>query len=515
MKTKLFILLLVCNFSLLSAGKIVKPEKVWMYGPINLVQPLLIDSVDLKGEKFKKENMLTTAVNFPEQNRFTVTLTPENNDFFRLQKPVSGAAFYLISFYVNSDSYGRAKIKVTSPDRFELYVNDKKTADKKSVEDSLKTAKSAETNLVGHVNSSRVVIKYLATAESRIPPAFKIDIHPDSTNKAVYSFNETPSRSITIQDVLIGKRVDNAEVSPSGRFVLMRFATTNDAGKTQNSIEVFDTKQSRTVLSEPNNRNQLNWMPKSDLLRYFEDSEEGWTLRTLNPATGETKVLARKLPKESYRFSPDEKTLYYSKKEELTAKSPKGLKRVLTPDDRQSNYRNRYYIYQYQLETGLSQPLTFGQNTASIRDLSHDGKKMLFSTTDEDLNERPFRKNSLYLLDLKTMQTDTVWKDERFTGSVSFSPDGGQLLVTGGAEAFNGVGLNINPGQIANSYDTQAFIFNISDKRINPITKFFYPSINSATWSNKDGLIYFNVQDKDRELVPDNEHVILDSVQPA
>lgn len=494
----LLALLTICAFSLSANVKIVKAEKVWMYGPINLVQPLMFDSVNLKGEKFKNENLLAVSVNFPDHNRFSTPLTPENNDFFRLPKPATGSSIYLISFFVNNDSYGKAKVKVTSPDRFELYVNDKKEADKKSVEDSLKNAKSAEANLIGQVNSSYIVIKYLATSDSKIAPAFKIEIHPDSINKANYNFKESPSRRITIQDIIVGKRVNSTSVSPSGRFVLLNYSTTLDDGKSQNSIEVYDNKLKRTVLSENANRNQLNWMPKSDLLRYFEENDAGWSLMTLDPLTGAIKLIAKNLPKESYTFSPDEKTLYYSKTEKLDAKSPKGLNRILVPDDRQASYRNRYFIHQYQLETGLSQPLTFGQNTVRLNDISADGRYLLFLSYREDLSERPFSTNSLYMLDLQTMKTDTLWKNERFTSSAKFSPNGKQILVTGGPESFEGVGINVKSGEIANSYDTQAFILDIATKKADPITKNFNPSIESAYWNKKDNLIYFRAEDKDR-----------------
>ncbi len=501
-KISLITLLLTLTFTFSYAAKLVKPEKVWVYGPINVVQPLMMDSVDLKGEKYKPENLLSTPINFPEQAHFSTQITPENNDFFKLHKPQSGSAFYLISFYVNSNAYGKAKIKVTAPERFELYVDNAKKADKKSVEDSLSNAKSAEYNLLGRVNSSRVIIKYLATADSKVSPAFKVEIHTDSTNKAEYSFADKPSTRITIEDILIGKRVNSCSVSPSGRFVLLRYTTTNNEGKNQSSIEVYDTKQKRVVLSENDNRNQLNWMPKSDLLRYFQDTDNGWSLFTLDPSTNQVQLIAQNLPKETYTFSPDEKTLYYPKKETIDAASPKGLTRILAPDDRQGNYRNRYSIYQYQIETGLSQALTFGRNTAYIRDISSDGNLILLFTTEEDLSERPFQKNSLYLLDLQTMKTDTLWQNERFvSGDISFSPDAKQILVTGGAESFNGIGLNIKSGQIANSYDTQAYIFDIATKQVEPITKDFYPSISSYTWSKNDNIIYFRAEDKDRLLV--------------
>ena len=99
------------------------------------------------------------------------------------------------------------------------------------------------------------------------------------------------------------------------------------------------------------------------------------------------------------------------------------------------------------------------------------------------------------------MKTDTLWKDELFASGASFSPDGSQLLFTGGAEAFEGIGLNIKPGQTANSYDTQAFIMDIATRKVDPITKNFNPSINSTTWNKKDNLIYLRAEEKDCEYM--------------
>ncbi|MFA6360848.1 MAG: prolyl oligopeptidase family serine peptidase, partial [Dysgonamonadaceae bacterium] len=82
-----------------------------------------------------------------------------------------------------------------------------------------------------------------------------------------------------------------------------------------------------------------------------------------------------------------------------------------------------------------------------------------------------------------------------------FSPDNQQILISGSPEAFDKIGQNVNVGQIANSYDTQAYIMDLKTKRIDPITKDFYPSIDSQQWSRVDNQIYFRVQDRDRENV--------------
>ena len=44
-----------------------------------------------------------------------------------------------------------------------------------------------------------------------------------------------------------------------------------------------------------------------------------------------------------------------------------------------------------------------------------------------------------------------------------------------------------------------AFIMDIASKKIDPITKYFNPSINSTTWNKKDNLIYLRVEEKDCE----------------
>jgi len=239
-------------------------------------------------------------------------------------------------------------------------------------------------------------------------------------------------------------------------------------------------------------------MPKQDLLYYVTDSEEGRTMLTLNPLTAENTVIAKGLPKETFHIAPDEKSAFFSSKETITISNPGGLKRLIGIDDRQSNYRDRYFLYRYFFDTGLTQQLTFGRQTASLNDVTDDVKFLLFSTSEEDLTKRPFDKNSLYRLNLETMYVDTIWEDQTYTYSAQFSPDGKQILIHGAPEAFNGIGLNIGPGQIANSYDTQSFIMDLATKQVYPVTRYFNPSIVAQEWNPLDKYIYYRVEEGDR-----------------
>ena len=83
-------------------------------------------------------------------------------------------------------------------------------------------------------------------------------------------------------------------------------------GENRDYIEIYDTKQKRTLLSEIANRSQLGWMPKSDQLYYVSDNSDGRTIYLLDPLTSETKVMAERLPKERFHIAPDEKSMFYS-----------------------------------------------------------------------------------------------------------------------------------------------------------------------------------------------------------
>ena len=501
-RLQLLMALLICATGLFAQSK-ESLQSVRVFDPIALQKPILLDSVNLKNEKFSNKDLLASSLSIPDHNRFTTILTADSAGFFHFSKTDTEYSLHLLSFYLGGDNYGKAKLTVTSPNILEVYINGEKKATKSDATDSISNAGSAEATLNGTLNNARVVVKLLASKEQPFDAgAVKIEVKPDDKDSLLNVYmTDSPSRKIDIVDILEGKRVSSSSISPSGRFVSIHLNETLPGGKTNNYIEVYDMHQQRTLIREASNRKQFKWMPKSDMLSYVTETESGITMFQLDPLSMQTTVLADNLPKGNYRFAPDEQSLFYTNKETMEVKAPSGLKRMVGIDDRQGHYRDRHYIHQYSFSTGLSQQITFGKQTASINSISSDGKQLLFSTSQELLTERPFRTSSLYLLELETMQIDTLWEDEKFVSYAQFSPDNKQLLITGGPEAFNGIGLNIKEGQIANSYDTQAFIMTLSNKHIEPITKDFHPSIDSQVWSKADNHIYLRVQDKDRENV--------------
>ena len=498
-RLKLILALLICAAGLFAQSKI-SLESVRAFEPITLQKPILLDSVNLKNQKFSEMEFLSNPHSIPNHERFTNILTADTAGFFHIDKTDSEYSLHLLSFYLGGDNYGKAKLTVTSPNVLEIYIDGVKKGTKGASNDSIHKAGSAEATLNGSLNNSRVVVKLLAKNTNPFDAAaLKIEVQPNKEDSLLNVYmTDSPSRNININDILEGKRVSSSSISPSGRYLMIFLSETMPGGKSGRYMEVYDTQQQRTLISEVMSRAQVAWMPKSDMISYISPTENGLTLFKLDPLKMEETILAEDLPMGNFAIAPDEKSLFYSSKETLAVVAPPGLKRMIGIDDRQGQYRDRHFIHQYNFETGLSQQITFGKQSARINDVSDNGKYLLFSTSEELLTERPFSTGSLYMLGLQTMEIDTLWENEKFVSTAQFSPDATQILINGAPEAFSGIGLNIKEGQIANSYDTQAFIMDLASKKIDPITKDFNPAIESQQWSRADNHIYFRVTEGDR-----------------
>ena len=96
--------------------------------------------------------------------------------------------------------------------------------------------------------------------------------------------------------------------------------------------------------------------------------------------------------------------------------------RILEPNDRLPGFRNRYFIWRYDLQSGLYEQLTFGHNSTYINDVSPDSRYLLFSTSETDYTSLPHSSNSLYKLDLQTMAVDTLWEHAKYVNGGTSLP---------------------------------------------------------------------------------------------
>ncbi len=507
MKTTIkgFLILLCLFISLGNAfSKEIQVEYIKASELLPVFNPVIMDSLDVKKKAYDEKILLQTPIDFSlvrnsdkhlasdPEGEFSLPLSASNQ-----KNPAQDKFIQLLSFYIDADRYCSASLSITGTDMFEVYIDGNKKKTKETKEDSLSKAKPITLDLTLEPQRYEVIIKRLAEINESNESTTKISLETkDKNEEAEIAFSTDGKRRITINDILEGKRLGSVSLSPSGDYFIMQTSEVLVGGKNIRRSELRELKTNRTIYRFPSDVS-AKWMSDNKLIYSKKGLKEN-NLYLMDVKTFEETQIGEEISFDYYLISPDEKYLLLSKKEEIPADEG-DLKRVYSLSDRSGGFRSRNTIYYYSLDTKMVERLTYGQTRLYPLDISPDSKKVLLMTS-EEINDRPFSVEALYEMDLLTLKIDTLVTDH-FLNGASYSPDGKQLLITAAPEAFNGLGENISEGMISNSFDTQAYLFDLNTKGITSITRDFYPNINNGEWSKYDNHIYFSVEDKDRQQI--------------
>lgn len=482
-KTHLIPLLLFSALAL-QAAEDIKVMQYNYYGPVTINRPIMADSLNVNGKPFEVKNLLKATLPF---NRIEATsiLKADTAGLISFDAPKEGYALHLFSFYLNSDRYTKGTLEVSGPGNFDVFVNEKSVGS------------TSELTLEPH--RYEVVVKYLTAETDTCPPTLKTIFKSKEDAQITASLN--PEKRYTSNDILEGTNFRGVSLSPNGKYVLVKYFTRMKGGKTDQYAQLRDAATGQVLFQDKDLILKARWMPKSNKMYYTRSGFNGTELVTVDPAHNmQEEILTDNLPEGSFSFTPDEQTLLFTIQEEGPKDGPDMI-RILEPDDRIPGFRNRSFIWRYDLQNGLYEQLTFGHNSTYINDVSADSRYLLFSTSEQVYTSLPHSRNSLYKLDLITMAVDTIWEKAKYVNGGTFSPDGKQLLVTGSGDAFDGIGLNIKEGQISNTYDGQLFLYDPATKKAKALTKDFNPNVTGAVWNKYDGQIYMLTEDQDYQRV--------------
>ena len=432
-------------------------------GPYAVSAPFAIDTVDVQGKKFDPVSQLgSIALTSHFTGKFSGQVLPSLPD----SKSVG-----LLSFYVNNSDFIKGKIEVKGPKHSKLFIDGVEAGGE------LKLAPEHHT----------FTIQYLAEPKD----TDSIQVVFDTPASITYQL--TPNHPYMVHDLTDGKRVRGINLSADGQFVCVSYQTTDRGGNTRWNYELRDVKSGR-LISQPS-RNP-RWMPKS--IAWLEEEKEGShrVLYKVDPKTGVRTRFAYDIPEGSYTVSPTEDYLIFTLEEE-GPQEDKEVFEILEMDDRQPGWRKRNYLAKYDIKTGITQRITFGNKGEYLYDISQDGSKLLVISNRSRLTKRPTTVSDVFVMDAHTLKVDTLLSGAEFLGSGSFSPDGSQVLFVGNPEAFNRIGCQL-PAEVTPSMtENELFLFDIASKQVKPLTKDFDPSINDVDWSWADGQIYFSAEDRD------------------
>ncbi|MCR4765426.1 MAG: prolyl oligopeptidase family serine peptidase [Bacteroidaceae bacterium] len=473
MKKILFIFALTA-FALFVQAEEIKVNTLKYAGPYDMQKPFFIDETDVNAKKYSAETIIDTPL--PLADVFDSEQSDiKGNDGIILPKSSAEHALHLLGFTIQNNRYGKAKLTVEGLKKYQLFV------------DGLKAGTDS---IVFEPGTHQIVIKVLTTKND----AGKVKvIVATSKNGFMKLTDQKDGRNILLTDILHGKRFSGVSVSSDGKYLITNYTDTKPGGTTNYISTITEIVSGRIVAQ---GSEDWQWMPRSVKYYYFRSGQHGRELVTVDPQTGSETVLANQLPEGRAVMAPTEDYLLYMMRQE-GPKERKDVYEVLVPDDRQPGWRNRSYLAKYDLKRHVLQQLTYGYRNMYLNDISQDGKCILFSVSTERLTKRPTTLQTVYCMNVNTLETEKLVDGDGFLSGSSFSPDAKQVLFQGTPESFNGVGKNVKPDQIPSMYDYQLYVMDIKNKEVKPLTKNFNPNVTNVEWSSADEKIYFMAENKD------------------
>ncbi len=433
------------------------------------------------------------------------------NHFVRLSEgaedgSAGSAEMIYLAAYVEAKRWMKIELEVKSCHLLKAYLDNQEIATKASSEkpakkESAKPGK-ATAKLVLETGKHLLLIKALRDPNNAEDWQIQAELKPDEGWQSCnLVLGVDPASKMNLGRLAHSPSVGQVSISPDGELIgLVRRGRKSLEGKSESWLELRRSVDNSLVNTYRGGMkiSSIKWAPVGRKFSYTSSENGERTLWLVDLETGLVKPLIEDVKEMGgYSWSPEGSFIIYSvtEKPEKDETEKTGLRRVRGMEDRQSGWRNRSFLYQLNVATGTRRRLTAGRLSTNLNSISPDGKKVLFSQSRPNYEERPYEETEMFVLELSTMKVESLWKN-KWSASAQWSPDGEKLLVTGGPATFGEIGENVPAGMITNDYDTQAFIFDLQTKEVDPITREFDPQIKGEWWSKTEDAIYFRAVDK-------------------
>ena len=355
--------------------------------------------------------------------------------------------------------------------------------------------------------------KHLLILKVVVPEGIRIRFNSFLENKKPFKSDRiklslTPNHKVDTKNILNVKNVREINISPDGKQVAVSLSQTEkETGEALKWVEILNTATGRILFSSRNfsELSNLKWLNHSHGFTYTITKEEETSVFKYNLMNNRQQSIIKSIKNfSSYWWANDNSFLIFSTfHAEENKKEYKYIKEIPDRSEFPENSYSMFILYPAGSGTHRKGSVThkISNEMQNFRTavISPDSRKVLLVREESDYKNRPYIKNCVYLFDLKSLSINKLL-ESNVIHTFTWAPDSRRLLLLGGPSAFDGKGINLKKGKIPNEYDTQAYIYDLKTKKVDAISKNFFPSIGSASWSSSHNNIYFTATD--RSYVP-------------
>ena len=484
-------------FSLLFLPALMEAEtidvnKIRLAGPYPIAKPFMTDTLDTEGNKIDLDEvyMDSPLPTFPKGEETSLPFS------------IDREGFYFAGFSIQNTGFAKGKVNVKCESKHKLFIDgNEQSGDFELVpgrhEVCIKLLVKPSPKEQGARSKGQGAGEYqdtiLSSCSSPLAPCPSDTLRISVESEQPLEINPEGKRYWTNADMMHGERINGVELSSSGKYVRIHKNITYKGGETEGKDIFIDLATGKEFSLDGFQR----WLPKGDrYLRSYRETEGTRCYEAVDPKTGEKTFIGKYTGKGYAWLTDDLKHFLVTIDEKVPEEKNKDVHQILEPDDRQPGYRNRRNYSLYDIETGITTPITKGARNVYVVP-NKDASRFIVSIRTEKLTERPFEFTDLLLLDPKTGQADTLVRHDGFIGSFQFSPDGKYVSLTGSPEALGGIGNTLPKDKIPSSYEYELFLINLETKEASCLTRDFDPSVTSYQWSEQDGMIYALCENRD------------------
>ncbi len=479
--------------------------------PVTMPLPAFHDVESIRGERFDEQKLLelgvldhsdwwpsagdavdwdrTTQLLWNSQSGADLTLDAAEDD-----TPHVGWA----GVYVETDRWTRAELTVKGHHPFAVYLNGDQVTQQPRAVDEESDAEEARQTIELPRGKHFLLINTVKSPDTEADWSIRAELNAMSPDDALLHATTDSERFLALPHIMDVPRVSSLSTAPAGDLTAVTITQQLPPdGRSESRIELRTTDDGEIYRTFGGGMQigNLQWAPEERQFAYVDRTQQGADLWLVDLATGEKERLLDSVEDfGSFSWSPTGDFLVYSISESPDP-DDSGVQKLRKMEDRRPGFHTRSFLYRLNLPEGTTQRLTAGELTTGLQGVSPDGEQLLFSRSHIDYSERPYTRGELSILDLNTLQVDSLFA-QPFMGSAEWSPDGEQILVAAGPSAFGDAGIDLPDDRISNDYDTQAYLYTIETGEIDPITEDFDPSIAQAQWHEEENAIFFTTTDR-------------------